>query len=281
MFANTVSFIDRQILNLLVEPIKADLLLSDIQIATVQGLAFAIFYAAMGIPVGRIADLTSRKMIITVGAACWSVATIGCGFARSFWQLFAARVMVGVGESSVSPSGYALIADLFPREKMARPMGVFAGGIFIAAGLAYLVGGQLIDLAYQLSQTNIQIIGGMKPWALCFVLVGAPLGLILVLLLLTIKEPPRRDIGGPSNLSAKPRPGEVIEIIRARLVLFSTLFLGLSLFAMLNFGTHAWAPAFFIRKFGLPVSEVGLYIGLIMMTCGSAGVFYGGWFSDR
>ena len=163
MLANTVSYLDRQILNPPVEPIKADPGLSDTQIAAVQGTAFAIFCATMRLPIARVADLTSRKRIVSLGAACWSVATVGWGLARTFSGSFAARVMVGVGESSLSPAAYSMVSDLFPRHRMAKPMGVIAGGIFAGAGLAYMAGGHLIEWAHGLGGISLPGIGAERP----------------------------------------------------------------------------------------------------------------------
>ncbi len=280
MLANTVSYVDRQILNLLVEPIKADLGLSDTQIAAVQGIAFAIFYATMGLPIARVADLTSRKLIISLGAACWSIATVACGLARTFSALFVARMMVGVGESSLSPAAYSMVSDLFPKNRMAKPMGVFAGGIFAGAGLAYMLGGHLIEWAYGLGDISLPVIGQVQPWALCFLLVGGPLGLALLLLLGTIGEPERNlQRGGREQEDASI--GAVLTFIRSRMGLFAQLFSGLALVAMVTFGVHAWAPAFFIREFGVQIGDLGVRLGAILLVCGGAGVYLGGWMADR
>jgi len=122
-----------------------------------------IFCATMGLPIARVADLTSRKRIVSLGAACWSVATVGWGLARTFSGSFAARVMVGVGESSLSPAAYSMVSDLFPRHRMAKPMGVIAGGIFAGAGLAYMAGGHLIEWAHGLGGISLPGIGAERP----------------------------------------------------------------------------------------------------------------------
>ena len=149
MLANTVSFVDRQILNLLVEPIKADLGFTDVQISALQGIAFALFYATMGIPIARLADLSSRKLIISLGVACWSIATAACGLAKTFTGLFTARMLVGVGESLLSPRRpIRWSPDLFPKNRMAKPMGGFFGrrNFCPAAGWPYMVGGKVVEL---------------------------------------------------------------------------------------------------------------------------------------
>ncbi|HRX89605.1 MAG TPA: MFS transporter, partial [Steroidobacteraceae bacterium] len=125
-----VAFVDRQIINLLVEDIKQDLAISDTQISLLQGLAFAVFYAVMAIPLGRLADTGNRRWIIAVGALVWTAAAMACGLARSFWQLFAARTAVGVGEATLTPAGFSLLADLFRPQRLALPLSVYTGSSF-------------------------------------------------------------------------------------------------------------------------------------------------------
>ena len=133
------SFIDRQILNLLVEPIQQDLNLSDTQISLLQGMAFALFYTLMGIPIARLADVANRRTIIATGVFLWSLMTALCGLTKTFWQLFAARIGVGVGEAALSPPSYSLFSDYFPPGKVTRAIAVFTGGSFLGAGLAYII----------------------------------------------------------------------------------------------------------------------------------------------
>ena len=282
MLANTVSFVDRQILNLLVEPIKADLGFTDVEISALQGIAFALFYATMGIPIARLADLSSRKLIISLGVACWSIATAACGLAKTFTGLFTARMLVGVGESSLSPAAYSMVADLFPKNRMAKPMGVFGAGIFAGGGLAYMVGGKFVEWAYSIGNISLPLFGQVAPWAFCFLLVGGPLGLVMLMLLATIKEPERHVRPGArqDDLSIKA----VLTFIRSRLLMFVLLFSGLALIATMVYGIHAWTPAFFMREFDIDLTEfgdLGVKLGSILMVCGGAGVYCGGWLADR
>ena len=279
MLANTVSFVDRQILNLLVEPIKADLGFTDVEISALQGIAFAIFYATMGIPIARLSDLSSRKLIISLGVACWSIATAACGLAKTFAGLFTARMLVGVGESSLSPAAYSMVADLFPKNRMAKPMGVFGAGIFAGGGLAYMVGGKVVEWAYSIDNISLPLFGQVAPWAFCFLLVGGPLGLMMLILLATIKEPERhvRHDAQQDDLSIKA----VITFIRSRLLMFVLLFSGLALIAMMVYGIHAWTPAFFMREFDTEIGDLGVKLGGILLVSGGAGVYCGGWLADR
>jgi MFS family permease len=140
------SFIDRQILSLLVEPIKRDLRISDTQMSLLMGLSFGIFYTLLGIPIARLADLKSRKLIVAWGIGLWSVMTAVCGMVGNFMQLFLARMGVGVGEAALSPAAYSIIADLFPKSKLAMANSVYNMGIFIGSGLAFLIGGFVVNM---------------------------------------------------------------------------------------------------------------------------------------
>ena len=139
------SFLDRTIIVLLIEPIKRDLLLNDTQISLLYGLAFAVFYTFLGIPIARLADSKSRRSIIAVGVLFWSAMTVACGLAKSFGDLFAARIGVGAGEAALSPAAYSLISDSFPEEKRAKAMSVYTMGLYLGVGLAMLLGGQVIE----------------------------------------------------------------------------------------------------------------------------------------
>ena len=138
---NMVAFVDRQIINLLVEDIKADLAITDTEISLLQGLAFAVFYAVTAVPLGRLADTANRRWIISTGILIWTVAAASCGLARSFWQLFIARMFVGVGEATLTPSGFSMLADLFNPKRVSLPISVFTGSTFVGSGIALLAGG--------------------------------------------------------------------------------------------------------------------------------------------
>ncbi|MGH8237396.1 MAG: MFS transporter, partial [Steroidobacteraceae bacterium] len=152
-FTYIISFVDRTILGLLIEPIKVELSLNDTQIGLVQGMAFGLFYAVMGLPLGWLADRTSRRGLIAVGAALWCAATAACGLASSFVQLFLARIAVGVGEAALSPAAMSIISDSFPKERRAVPIGVYAAAAALGAGLALIVGGTVIQLVSNRWQT--------------------------------------------------------------------------------------------------------------------------------
>lgn len=174
MIAYLFSFVDRQILTLLVEPVQRDLNLSDTQFGLLHGFAFALFYAIMGIPVARLADQHSRPLIIAVGIFVWSLATAACGVAKTFGQFFLARMSVGVGECVLSPSVYSMLTDYFPKEKLGRAVGVFSMGSFFGAGLAYLIGAAVIEAVEGIDHVTIPLMGEVKAWQVTFFIVGFP-----------------------------------------------------------------------------------------------------------
>jgi MFS family permease len=282
LIAYVVSFIDRQILALLIEPIKRDLDLSDTSISLLHGFAFAVFYSTVGIPIGRLADYRSRRGIIAAGIFFWSLMTAACGLARNFWHLLIARFGVGVGEASLLPSAYSLIADYFPPEKRGRAISLLALGPFVGAGLAYILGGAVISLATATPETNLPLLGPVAPWRLTFFLVGIP-GILLALLMLTVREPRRREMAvlpGGSETGQAISIIETVRFIRQRAGGYSMIFLSFALISMLSFAYFAWIPSFFIRSFGWSIPEVGLRFGLVVLIFGPLGTLSGGYLAD-
>ncbi len=191
-FAFTVAFIDRQILSLLVQPIRRDLGISDTQISLLAGFAFAVFYSVLGVPIARLADRRSRRAIISVGVFLWSLMTAVCGLAKSFAGLFAARVGVGVGEATLSPAAYSMIADYFPPHKLARAIAVYAMGLYLGAGLAMIAGSAVVRLVSDAGPVTVPFIGTLFPWQLTFFAVALP-GILVLAGMATVREPERRD----------------------------------------------------------------------------------------
>ncbi len=190
------SFIDRQILSLMVGPIQHDLEIGEKQMSLLMGASFAVFYTFFGIPLGRLADTRSRRGLIAVGIALWSFMTAGCGLARTFWQLALMRMGVGVGEASLSPSAYSLISDYFPPERRSTAMSVYSMGIYLGSGLAFILGGFITLLVSGRDTTPLPWIGELRSWQIVFLAVGLP-GLLVALLLLTVREPVRRGALAP------------------------------------------------------------------------------------
>jgi len=271
------SFIDRIIIALLVGPIKQDLGVTDFGIGMLQGLAFAIFYALVGIPIGRWADVFSRRWIIGIGIFLWSLMTAACGLARGFWTLFLARVGVGVGEAALSPAAYSMIADYFPKEKLGRALGVYQAGAFIGAGLSFLVGGLVIQLVMGNDSLTLPIIGAIRPWQMVFFAVGLP-GILVALLMFTVEEPQRRGTMA-GHAAGIPLP-QVIAYVKKHRRVFLAHFGGFALLAVPITTIVTWAPAYYARIHGYTMPQAGLTLGLMLITLSPTGVYFGGWLVD-
>ncbi len=273
-FGAIVSFVDRQIINLLVEPIKADFGLSDTQIGLLQGLSFVLFYALFGLPLARLADGGNRTRMILCGVICWSMATFACGLSTTFAALFVARMFVGVGEATLTPAGYSIISDYFPPSRVALAISIFTGANFVGAGLAYVVGGAIIGHFNALGTVVVPLLGPMKPWQMAFVIAALP-GALLALLVLIIKEPPRQG-ESPGLQRFKPTMKTAFDHVGSNFRVFLPLMLGLSFVAAGNFAINVWAPTYFIRVFAMNPRDVGSMFGSILAIASAGGVFAGG-----
>ena len=281
--AYTFSFADRFILSLLIQPIKLDLGLSDTKVSLLHGLAFAIFYTIMGIPIGRLADRFSRRMIIASGIAVWSLMTAACGVATGYWQLFSARVGVGVGEAALSPPAYSMIADLFPPQKLGRALSVYTTGAFVGAGLAFIVGGLLIQSIISSPEITLPIIGTIKSWQAAFFMVGLP-GVLVGALMFTVREPVRRmktNAAFSSDAHEAVPMRQVLAYLRSRWRMYGAHFLGFSLLGVVSNSIIAWTPTFLNRSFGMTVGQSGPAIGAIILVFCTSGLIVGGWLADR
>ena len=278
MIAYTFSFIDRYVIALLIQPIKLDLALSDVQISLLSGLAFAIFYTTFGIPIGRLADRYNRRRIISIGILIWSLMTVACGLARGFWQLFTARVGVGVGEAALSPAAFSLIADSFPPDRLGRALGVYSVGVYFGSGMAFIIGGAVIQLVAGAPDIVLPLIGAIHAWQLTFIYVGLP-GLLIAAWVLTIPEPVRLNRTADTVAAGIPIR-EVFRFTMSRWQAYGAHFLGFSLLALVFNAVVIWSPAFLNRVFEMPASDAGYSLGLIILVFGSAGIVAGGWLSD-
>lgn len=281
-----LNLIDRQIVGILAIPIKTDLALSDVQLSLVGGLAFALFYTLLGIPIGWIADRKNRVVLISISLTIWSAMTAVCGLATNFLQLFLARVGVGIGEAGGVAPSYSLISDYFPPERRGRALSIYSLGIPIGAALGILLGGLLLT---------------WFDWRTAFILVGG-LGILVVpVLLFTIREPRRGGFDGQSDASPAEPPSlkEVFQTISRK-----RSFWGLSFSAacstMMGYGLIFWLPSFFVRSFdteliaffaflpefakpeGAGVTLYASYLyGTILLVGGIAGIWLGGVLADR
>jgi MFS family permease len=280
--AYVLSFIDRSILTRLVAPIRADLGISDTQLSLLHGLAFAIFYTTLGIPVALLADRLNRRNIIMIGITMWSVATAVCGLARNFWQLFAARIAVGVGEATLSPAAYSMIADLFPPTRLGRALAVYTLGAFAGVGLAYVIGGAVIGAVSGAPQLTLPLVGEIRSWQLVFFVVGLP-GALVALWMLTLPEPARRHaspaVPDRSWIAAALR--ECLVHMRAQWQSYAAHLAGFALLGLVFNAAIAWMPSYLIRVFLLAPAEAGFTVGIVLLVFGTLGVLTGGWLTDH
>ncbi|MBC9248828.1 MFS transporter [Pseudomonas alcaligenes] len=275
MVAYVLSFIDRQILNLLVGPIRRDLVISDTQMSLLMGLSFALFYTVCGIPLGRLADTRSRRGLIAIGVLFWSAATAACGMARLYWQFLLCRIGVGVGEAALSPAAYSLIADSFPAERRATAISVYSMGVYLGSGLAFLLGGLVITFASAQGDLHLPIVGEVRPWQLIFLILGAA-GVLFSLLMLAVREPTRRGIGAGVTVPLS-EVGRYIRRNRRTVLCHNFGFAGLSL---AGYGSGAWIPSFYIRTYGWDAGQVGIVYGSLVALFGCIGIVCGGRLAD-
>lgn len=278
------SFIDRQILNLLVRPIRRDLVITDFQMSLLMGPAFALFYTFFGIPLGRLADSKSRRTIIAVGFVVWSFFTAVCGLARNFWQMMLARVGVGVGEGALSPAAYSTIADYFPPQRRATAISVYSMGIYIGSGVANILGASAIAFFMARPNWHLPIVGAVRGWQVVFFVVGMP-GVLLALLMYTVREPVRRGMkmlqtaDGKLKAAQIPLP-EVIAYLKLNWKTFACHNVGFALLSFSSYGTSAWIPTMFVRNHGWSEAKIGFWYGVIVAVFGSLGISAGGWYAD-
>lgn len=261
----TFNFIDRQIVGILAGPIKAELGLSDTQLGMMGGLAFALFYTALGVPIGLLADRKSRVWIMTAALALWSGFTAACGLAQNFWQLFLARMGVGVGEAGGVAPAYSLIADYFPPAERARALAVYSFGIPIGSALGIFLGGWIASAI---------------DWRTAFIVVGLA-GLALApVFRLVVRDPVRGRFDPPRAQTTAPPFGEVMRTLAAK-PSFWLLSFGAGSCSILGYGLIFWLPSFFARTYDLELFEVSKFYGSIILIGGMIGVWGGGWLGDR
>ena len=274
MIANVSAFVDRQILGVLVAPIKRDFAITDAEMSYLSA-AFSLFYAVMGVPIARLAGRIGRRNVMAAGVAAWSIFTVLCATANNYARLFAMRVGVGVGEASLNAPSVSLIADYFPRERLGRAMSVYQLGIFFGSGVGYFLGGWISQLSRVRDVWTVPIIGDIRPWQSAFLVAGFP-GLLVALLVLTIREPARVNTETAGGASF----GTVLRYVAQHRRTFLTHAFGFAFFAMVNFGLAFWIPTFFQRTHGWDPAAAARVQGLLTMSLGVLGVLLGGWTTD-
>ncbi len=260
------NFIDRQILVILSESIKTDLGLSDTQLGLLTGLAFALFYVTLGIPIARLADKTNRKKIIAISLAVWSAMTVVSGRAANFTQLLLARIGVGIGEAGASPAAHSIISDYFPANRRATALAVYSMGIYIGILLGYLFGGWLDEFF---------------GWRSALMVLGFPGILYAIFVYFTVKEPPR---GYSENLSTHKAAdfslGQVFSLLMSRKA-FLCLAFGAGIHCFSVYGVGNWLPSFLARLHGMERGEIGTWLAIGSGGGGALGVWLGGYLTDK
>jgi MFS family permease len=273
LFTSILGYIDRLVFAFLVEPIKAELSLSDTQMGLLNGFAFTVFYVIMGIPLGRLVDIRNRTRLLAFCVALWSAMTALCGTATSYLSMFIARVGVGIGEAGLNPAAVSLISDLFSKEKVTRPISVFTMSFYIGGGLAILLGGQLVEYFSGLGAISLFGFDNISGWRLVFVIVGLSGFVAVALILFSVREPARRREAA--------RPGveelthytvrDIVDYARAHRALYFWLYGGLLLFGFYMYGLQGWFAAMLMRSFDASPGEISVPFGSIYLGFGVLG----------
>ncbi|MDB6091807.1 MAG: hypothetical protein JWN85_4591 [Gammaproteobacteria bacterium] len=271
-----LSYTDRQVLSLLVDPIRSDLGISDTRISLLLGTAFAVVYGIAGLPLGFLADRTSRRNLIFAGVLVWSCGTLACGFAHTFGQLFAARIVVGLGEAVLSPAAISLISDYFPPARRGTAVGCFLSGIAMGIGASILIGGGVLHAVEHGALANTPL-ATLAPWRLVLLVIGAP-GMAWALAILLIREPVRRVTEGSLEATAASSGATWRSTTWARVI---PIYLVVAAASLVDNAVGAWAPTLLIREFARDPAQVGVELGLLLTAGFGGGVLIGGWLADR
>lgn len=285
-----LSFMDRQIIAVLIEPIKADLLLSDVQISLIGGVSFGLFYAVAGIFVGRLADSMNRPWLIAMGVFVWSLTTALCGLATKFWHLLVFRMGVGLGEAALLPSTLSLLTDYFPPKKLATPTSVFLFGAPIGIGLSFAAGGFLFGVAEDITAaegwSDVFFIGGSAAWKLVLIFLGT-LGMVMTLAMLAVREPRTSGAAAQENQverslkAAEAAPlSEVRAYARKHWLPILSLYVGMALISLAAYAQAFWDLTFLSRTYGLSTQAAGFTYGMVQLFGGLCGMLLGGMAAD-
>ncbi len=273
------SFVDRQIIGILVPDMKADLGLTDIQLSYIGGLSFVIFYTVFGIPMGRLADSYNRKWLIIFGVVTWTVATAACGFANNYWQLLFLRMGVGIGEAALAPCAYSMLADIFPRHRLTLAISICTMGGAFGFGFAFLGGAVVLGwangLVGDLGFINVPFLGDLTPWRIVFLSVGLP-GLAFSMILFTVNEPKRQG-----HSKTVPSIAKVVAYMRRHWLALTSIYVGMGFLNIGSYGAAFWDITFFHRSFGWPPEQSGIYYGITATVGQFTGALIAGIITDR
>ena len=281
LVAYILSFIDRNIMSVLIGPIRQDFNISDFQYSLLHGFAFSMFYITLGLPIARLADKYPRFNIISIGVLLWSFMTCICGFAKNFFSLFLARMGVGVGEAALSPAAFSILSDIYPKEKLPQATAIYSLGITIGGGLAYILGGIVYEYFATVDLDAFLFFSSLQPWQMTFFAVGLP-GFLIALCLKCLPEPPRTLNQNPSYTEENHSSLlDVLEFFKSNWQVYIGIIGSMALMSVLGYGIMAWYPELLIRIYNIDRSLAGSHFGLVFIVAGSAGALLGGWFCSR
>jgi MFS family permease len=285
--AYTVAFVDRQLLNLLVDPIKRDILASDTEISLLQGFAFMGAFILFGPVFGRLADAGNRRNIVVVGVAIWSACTVACGLTDSFWGLFLARAGVGAAEACLVPAAWSMLSDSYSKQDLPRAMSVFLMGPYLGGGLALIFGGLVLGSVAGIRDA-LPVLATLAPWQLTFIVVGAPGLLLAAAIALWVREPTRRRVAEPNAEDADAPQftlREVAQFLWRGRAFYLRFYAGMAMLVMVLYALPAWVPSYLTRSFGADRATLGLQYGALVLVMGSVGVLsgpaFGRWLAKR
>ena len=281
--AYIIAYVDRYMLSLLTEPIKASLELSDFEIGLLIGPAFVIFFVTLGLPLGWLADRKNRTVLLVIGITVWSFMTAACGFVKSFAALFAARVGVGIGEATVAPCTVSLIGDYFPRANRPRAIGLWMTGAPVGAGATYLLGGQVVEMINASPPLVLPLFGELYSWQTAFLIVGLPGLLLAALMLITVREPVRQErikLSDDGKTSGDATVREAVRYFFGQWRAYGSVFIGIIGISAIGSASF-WAPPLFLRTWGWDVGKSGFAMGIVLVITGLTCTNFGGWLAAR
>ncbi|WCT74462.1 MFS transporter [Sphingomonas naphthae] len=261
-----IAYFDKRLITLLIDPIRETIGATDLQMSLLSGAAFVSFYVIFSFPIGWAVDRMQRRNIIFWGVASWSVFAALGGLARSFWQLLGSRFGVGAGEAALMPAAHSMIADLFPRDKLSRALGIFTLGAFIGSALSFAIGGTMLSHFKRGDGIDLPLIGSMLPWQAVLLLASLP-GIPLALLIFAVREPRR----GHANMQHRSSAGAAT-YLRRHAGFYALHFIGFSTLAIMTAGVSSWLPTHIMRTYGEPVGRVGMLLATFQLTVGPLGM---------
>jgi MFS family permease len=272
------TMLDRQMLALMIEPMKKDFGISDTQAALLIGAAFSITYGIAGLPIARIADSWSRRNIVAISIAFWSAATVACGVAQNYAHMFLARLGIGIGESGYGPASWSMVTDTYPRERVAFATSILSVGAVIGTGLALVTGGAALAMMSHLPPLEVPLLGTIRYWQWAFIIGGLP-GILWALMVMTLKEPVRRGFANTRRASASV--AEVARYLMRDSRAYVAVIGGTAMKYLMTLGASQWMPTLLRREFGWELSHIGMLQGSLSLVAAPLGLIAGGKIAER